>query len=297
MKNIIYLSNTGVQLLCGEFDRNKISISHFQNYQLPEGTMLDGTIMEEEVIKDVLQAINSKGIDECKVVIDSGQTVHKKLVVPKIKANELQTIIREEIGDLDNNDQELIYDYTILNDDLGDNPGMEIICCGMKKEMIELYLNVFEEADIKINSIDISINALDKVIGNIVELADRNFEIAVLNGNDIALYLFENGEYVFNNRSRLFSQRGSSAFMMEVSNILSQFKQFIKTTEYNQNLEKIYFCGLDKYEEDMLFEVVSDSIDVELTRLANSRSVVYTGADKMFELHKYIYAAGSLFER
>lgn len=297
MKNIIYLSNTGVQLLCGEFDRNKISISHFQNYQLPEGTMLDGTIMEEEVIKDVLHAINSKGIDECKVVIDSGQTVHKKLVVPKIKANELQTIIREEIGDLDNNDQELIYDYAILNDDLGDNPGMEIICCGMKKEMIELYLNVFEEADIKINSIDISINALDKVIGNIVELADRNFGIAVLNGNDIALYLFENGEYVFNNRSRLFSQRGSSAFMMEVSNILSQFKQFIKTTEYNQNLEKIYFCGLDKYEEDMLFEVVSDSIDVELTRLANSGSVVYTGADKMFELHKYIYAAGSLFER
>ncbi|MEI3292476.1 MAG: hypothetical protein V8R63_03090 [Thomasclavelia ramosa] len=61
---------------------NQIDISDFQDYQLPEGTMLDGAIMDEDALKDVLRIINKKGIDDCKLVIDSGQIVHKNLIVP-----------------------------------------------------------------------------------------------------------------------------------------------------------------------------------------------------------------------
>ena len=132
---------------------------------------------------------------------------------------------------------------------------------------------------------------------DIIRLSQRNFVIAVINGNDIALYLFEEGKYVFSNRSRLFSERGSSSFTMEVSNILIKFKQFIKTADYNQNIERVYFCGLDDYEEKMLFEVVSDSVDIRAMRLANSNTIYYSGNSKEFVLHKYVYAIGSLCER
>ena len=150
---------------------------------------------------------------------------------------------------------------------------------------------------IEITAIDISLNAIDKLIEDIIRLSQRNFVIAVINGNDIALYLFEEGKYVFSNRSRLFSERGSSSFTMEVSNILIKFKQFIKTADYNQNIERVYFCGLDDYEEKMLFEVVSDSVDIRAMRLANSNTIYYSGNSKEFLLHKYVYGIGSLCER
>ncbi len=43
---------------------------------------------------------------------------------------------------------------------------------------------------IEITAIDISLNAIDKLIEDIIRLSQRNFVIAVINGNDIALYLF-----------------------------------------------------------------------------------------------------------
>ena len=267
MKNIIYLSNTSAQLVSGVCNgSNQIDISDFQDYQLPEGTMLDGAIMDEDALKDVLRIINKKGIGDCKLVIDSGQIVHKNLIVPKIKDKEIHAIVKEEIDSLENGEHDLIYDYTILKDKLVDKPGIEI-------------------------------NAIDKLIEDIIRLSQRNFVIAVINGNDIALYLFEEGKYVFSNRSRLFSERGSSSFTMEVSNILIKFKQFIKTADYNQNIERVYFCGLDDYEEKMLFEVVSDSVDIRAMRLANSNTIYYSGNSKEFLLHKYVYAIGSLCER
>ena len=298
MKNIIYLSNTSAQLVSGVCNgSNQIDISDFQDYQLPEGTMLDGAIMEEDALKDVLRIINKKGIDDCKLVIDSGQIVHKNLIVPKIKDKEIHAIVKEEIDSLENGEHDLIYDYTILKDKLVDKPGIEILCCAMKKQMIEDYLNIFDDVGIEITAIDISLNAIDKLIEDIIRLSQRNFVIAVINGNDIALYLFEEGKYVFSNRSRLFSERGSSSFTMEVSNILIKFKQFIKTADYNQNIERVYFCGLDDYEEKMLFEVVSDSVDIRAMRLANSNTIYYSGNSKEFLLHKYVYAIGSLCER
>ena len=297
MKNIIYLSNTSAQLVSGVCNgSNQIDISDFQDYQLPEGTMLDGAIMDEDALKDVLRIINKKGIGDCKLVIDSGQIVHKNLIVPKIKDKEIHAIVKEEIDSLENGEHDLIYDYTILKDKLVDKPGIEILCCAMKKQMIEDYLNIFDDVGIEL-TIDISLNAIDKLIEDIIRLSQRNFVIAVINGNDIALYLFEEGKYVFSNRSRLFSERGSSSFTMEVSNILIKFKQFIKTADYNQNIERVYFCGLDDYEEKMLFEVVSDSVDIRAMRLANSNTIYYSGNSKEFLLHKYVYAIGSLCER
>ena len=220
MKNIIYLSNTRAQLVSGVCNgSNQLDISDFQEYQLPEGTRLDGAIRDEDALTDVLRIINKKGIGDCKLVIDSGQIVHKNLIVPKIKDKEIHAIVKEEIDSLENGEHDLIYDYTILKDKLVDKPGIEILCCAMKKQMIEDYLNIFDDVGIEITAIDISLNAIDKLIEDIIRLSQRNFVIAVINGNDIALYLFEEGKYVFSNRSRLFSERGSSSFTMEVSNI------------------------------------------------------------------------------
>ena len=301
MKNIIYLSNTSAQLVSGVCNgSNQIDISDFQDYQLPEGTMLDGAIMDEDALKDVLRIINKKGIDDCKLVIDSGQIVHKNLIVPKIKDKEIHAVVKEEIDSLENGEHDLIYDYTILKDKLVDKPGIEILCCAMKKQMIEDYLNIFDDVRIEITAIDISLNAIDKLIEDIIRLSQRNFVIAVINGNDIALYCRE--------RVSMFSLKlvqdcfsgasGSSSFYYGYqSNILIKFKQFIKTADYNQNIERVYFCGLDDCEEKMLFEVVSDSVDIRAMRLANSNTIYYSGNSKEFLLHKYVYAIGSLCER
>ena len=45
----------------------------------------------------------------------------------------------------------------------------------MKKQMIEDYLNIFDDVGIEITAIDISLNAIDKLIEDIIRLSQRNF--------------------------------------------------------------------------------------------------------------------------
>lgn len=98
--------------------------------------------------------------------------MHKNLIVPKIKDKEIHAIVKEEIDSLENGEHDLIYDYTILKDKLVDKPGIEILCCAMKKQMIEDYLNIFDDVGIEITAIDISLNAIDKLIEDIIRLSN-----------------------------------------------------------------------------------------------------------------------------
>ncbi|MEI3292475.1 MAG: hypothetical protein V8R63_03085 [Thomasclavelia ramosa] len=43
----------------------------------------------------------------------------------------------------------------------------------MKKQMIENYLNIFDDVGIEITAIDISLNAIEKLIEDIIRLSQK----------------------------------------------------------------------------------------------------------------------------
>lgn len=111
---------------------------------------------------------------------------------------------------------------------------------------------------------------------------------------DVIHYLFINGQYEIANRTRIFSDRGTVAFITELSNSLTKLMQFTKGAYKDAQLEKIYFAGLETYEEDMLMSTISSNLSIETSRFKPTN---YTcSKDNNFPIHKYLFV-GSLWRR
>lgn len=63
--------------------KSQIHISSFREYALIEGTMLDGKILDDQPIRDILLELKKEHIDSVRLVVDSGQILVKCAMLPK----------------------------------------------------------------------------------------------------------------------------------------------------------------------------------------------------------------------
>ena len=54
MSYIVFLSTKGLQMVQGNVSKNNIHISSYKEFEFVEGTMLDGNILDDQPIRDVL---------------------------------------------------------------------------------------------------------------------------------------------------------------------------------------------------------------------------------------------------
>lgn len=297
-ETVVHLTNTSIKVIQGSSNASHmIKVESFKEYALLEGTMLNGVVMDEEGMKEVLQTIFKKGIRSTRLVIDSGQILRKHAIVPKLKHQEIIQLCKDELNTVEGDYEDLVYDYTILQESLENQDGMEILCCAIDKKFLKSYIDLFQQANITILSIDIAGNALHKLTSILPELKEKTYAVSVIDGNDVSNSLFVNNHLVFTNRARLFSDRGSVAFVTELTTSITQLSQFNKSQYKDTTIEIVYFCGLDTYEENMIYDVVKNTLDMEAGRFVNTRNVSSVNSVSPFELHKYVYAVGSLIRK
>lgn len=296
-ETVIHLTSNSLKVVEGFINNSSmIKIENFEEYAFLEGTMLNGVIMEEDNVKDVLRLLCQKGIRQARLVVDSGQILRKHAIVPKLKHSEVLQLCKDELNTVEGDYEDLIYDYTILQEELENQDGMEILCCAMEKKFLQSYIDLFEEMNIKLLSIDIATNALFKLTHIMPELKDKTYAVSIIDGNDVSSSLFVNNKLVFTNRSRLFSERGSVAFVTELTTNITQLIQFNKSQYKDTDIDIVYFCGLDEYEETMVYDVVKNTLDVRADCFVSTRQVMCSLL-KPFALHQYVCAVGSLIRK
>lgn len=296
-ETVIHLTNNSLKVVEGFVNSSSmIKIENFEEYAFLEGTMLNGVIMEEENVKDVLRMLYQKGIHLARLVVDSGQILRKHAIVPKLKHQEVLQVCKDELNMIEGDYEDLVYDYAILQEQLDNQDGMEILCCAMEKKFLQSYIDIFDDVHITISSIDIAINALFKLTYCMPELKDKTYAVSIIDGNDVSSSLFVKNKLVFTNRSRLFSERGSVAFVKELTTNITQLMQFNKSQYKDTDIDIVYFCGLDEYEETIVYDVVKNTLDVRADRFVNTRQVMCSLL-KPFPLHQYVYAVGSLIRK
>lgn len=296
-ETVIHLTNNSLKVVEGFVNSSSmIKIENFEEYAFLEGTMLNGVIMEEENVKDVLRMLYQKGIHLARLVVDSGQILRKHAIVPKLKHQEVLQVCKDELNMIEGDYEDLVYDYAILQEQLDNQDGMEILCCAMEKKFLQSYIDIFDDVHITISSIDIAINALFKLTYCMPELKDKTYAVSIIDGNDVSSSLFVKNKLVFTNRSRLFSERGSVAFVKELTTNITQLMQFNKSQYKDTDIDIVYFCGLDEYEETIVYDVVKITLDVRADRFVNTRQVMCSLL-KPFPLHQYVYAVGSLIRK
>lgn len=294
MSYILFLSTSGLQVVQGNVSKNNIHISSYKEYGFVEGTMLDGNILDDQPVRDVLLDLKKEGVDHVRLVVDSGQILVKCSILPKVSQRQMIQFVKDEFIDVESQYTDLLYDYTVLKDKVEGKEGQLVLCAAMEREFLKPYIDLFNEMGISLEAIDIMTNSIIKLTESIPTLAKQSYVLTVINGQDVIHYLFMNGQYEIANRTRIFSDRGTIAFITELSNSLTKLLQFTKSAYKDQQLEKVYFAGLETYEEDLLMSTISSNLNIETSRFKPTN---YTcSKDKDFPIHKYL-SVGSLWRR
>lgn len=299
-ENVIYISSQNIQMISGSADNNDmIKIEKYLTVPITEGAIINGVITDEQPIKDGLEDIKNDGISQCNLVIDSGQILTKNAIVPFLNKKELIQFVKDELSSIDSSYTDVVYDYSVLSARNENEKTGEILCCGVERKFLGGYIELFESVGIQLKSVDISINSVIKLTQEIPELEGKTFVISMLDGNNVSSFLFENNRYVFSNRSRLFSERGTDAFNIEMSGNISQLIQFNKSQHSEHPIEIAYFCNLQEEEEMLVYNRIENSLNIKAERFPASKAVYVKDEmqNKAFELHRYILPVGGLIRK
>lgn len=291
--SVIYISNENISVISAEVKRDVLRVEDYFHIPLKEGTILNGVIIDDQEMKNSLKQVYDRGINEAALIVDSAKILAKTASVPRMNEKEVLQFVKDELSAVDENSEDIVYDFAYLGEDDSAKGASKILCVGIERKFIESYLDVFNDAGIAILGIDYAINVLINLVKELHGFLDKTYAISQVDGQNLISVLFINNEYALTNRSRIFATRGTPDFENEVMNAVSQLKQFASSSQQDLPMSDIYFFGLEEKEEVELFERVRSTLNLMANRLPSSKAIyAVKNNDTVFDVNDYAYPIG-----
>ncbi len=251
MKKVLYINNDQVKILIADLKKGEAKVIKSLEYTLEPGSVVNGVLIKTNEILNILKG-NRKLLKKATVVLNSSNIQIKKVEHPELKGSKLANYIKKEFSIPD--DASLIYGTTsrkIENQ-------YKTIFMGVPVDIIKSYLELFNEAKVKIDRFEILQNGMAKFVKNKQDLAGQTFVLNLIEGNNLISVLIEAGEYVLTDRSRLLAEPGSDQFLEELLQKISSIIQFNKSQKSPYEITKSYYVGLPR---DSLLVLEDKSLD------------------------------------
>lgn len=298
MTTSVYLSNENIVVVKGKGSKKNIKVSSYDTIKLFESTVINGMVINDEVVRADLVLLRTRGIIPSKnvrLVIDRSSVLVKFLKIPKMNNKKVLEFVKNSFAGAAKSRDELIYDYSVIeSSNIKGNANM-ILGTAIEKSFIEDYINLFASAGVKLGSIDIALNSIIKFQRIFDEYSDKNFIASFLDADNMFSILFINGKYSFSNRFRMLSKRGTPESITEINGFLSSIIQFNLTQKNNNEIETALFSGLRECEENLCTELTYNlglqavPLD-QCARLVLNRTI----KDKKNELLNNLFAVANL---
>lgn len=290
MRTSVYLSNHSVQIAVGEAKKNKIQVQNFIQFDIREGSLINGVITSEEGLKNqLLKLWEREGLSKkIGLVIDSTQIAAKMMTIPKMNKKKTLEVVKKELTSLEN-PENYVYDYRVC--DIDKKTGMAtVLGAAIQEAMLKSYLDVFASMGVEVESVDIALNAQLKAFERIQDLKEETFIFSKLDGEILISTLFVQGTYKYLNRTRIFAEHGTDGIAGEVGNTISSMMQFLATEQKGEKIKNIYLGGFPKEDLGIL---ASPLRELGLEEGNTFRLTGYQLPDEK-EFYNYIFAVGAL---
>lgn len=298
-ETVVYLSSDQLVVVTAELSRDVLRVEDYFHLPFPVGAMINGVIINEDVVKQQLSEISKKGIQSIHLVIDSGQILAKNVVIPKMRNNQIYQFVKDELAPLVQSDEDMVYDYSFLEEDSKVKGASKILALGVGRRLIDTYVQLFKECYIHVLSIDYATNALIRFLQYLPGFIDKTYVVSQFDGNNMISSLFLDNEYALTYRSRIMANRGTPEFENEVINHISHMLQSNNRSDSTYSISEVIVFGMNNDEELSLCQNMSQQLHVEARQLPKSKLVynANNSALEEFELSYYIYPVSVFFKK
>lgn len=298
----VYCSTTHVHCVAGTQAGKALRVTDYLSVPLGEGAVINGIITDEELLTATLLEMRQKkliGGARVSLVADSSTIAMRTLTAPVLPKKELHAFVQRELSAYMEADTPLVCDYAVLEESLPTGGG-SILAVGVPRAFLEAYVRVFTNAGYQLQNINVGLNAQVKLVRSMKNAAGETCVLAMVDGNNLVLSIFDRGKHLHANRYRLMNRFGSLGWLDEFENNISSLIQFNKG-QRNNDINAIYVDGLPE-EAYLQAEAGLSHYNVRVQPFPTEGAILLSGnaakeRDDAFRLGKYQYNVGSLLKK
>lgn len=244
MSTVVYLANQQIQVVTGTPGQKKISVSNCYVANAPDGSIINGMIMDTELFVGFMKdfwSSNSLPDKDVILVVNSTKFVGKNIELPVLNEKKTFEFIEREFTDI-RRDDEYIYGYIPIG---LDNKIRKIYAESTTPEYISDYINIFHEIGIKIRAI---YSGESSLIGLTAMTAGQRYKTFVMQIADkmmITTLLWVNGSFYYFNSTRCFHEQGTEDYANDIARSVSQIIQFMQAHQIEYPLEAVLLAGIN----------------------------------------------------
>ena len=239
----VFLSNRSIQVVIGDGRSKRAKIERFFEDDVPEGTLLNGTIINEKALEDTIRGtwsrhnIKERNVD---LVLNSPHLMARRIEMPCLTGQKATNYIMNEADEKDiaRFTDPVIGWYPLVKNKKTQN----VVSETAEKEFIETYVKIFGAVGIKLNSIHNGINLAVNMMQT--QVGRGTVVYMILDGMTLTTMLFTGGAYFNNLSTRVYSQPGTIEFAGEIRNAVSAIRQFATAQHIEEQISDIYVAGL-----------------------------------------------------
>ncbi|MBQ9608255.1 MAG: hypothetical protein IJV15_02285 [Lachnospiraceae bacterium] len=244
MSTVIYLANQQVQIVTGSSNGKKMTINQSYILDAPEGSIINGIVMDAEsfigFLKETWSAYRLPSKDVT-LVVNSSKFVGKNIEMPALNDSKTLDFIEREFTDI-NKGEEYVYGYIPLS---VENKIKRIYAENIPSDFIKDYLDIFAEAGIKIKALYSGESSIINFVANTVGRNYSTFILELADRMTITTLLFVNGTFYYFNSTRCFHEQESEEYAQDMARSASQIIQFMQAHQIEYPLETVILAGVN----------------------------------------------------
>lgn len=213
----IDIGTKNIKIIVGQEKKDSLVINSAFNIKTPVQAYEDGKILNKNLIAKVIEnTLKENKIKDKEVIfsIKSSEIITRELIFPKIKDNELKSMIHLEIEQyLPINLNDYVLESKIIEEfHNGTEKNLRIMVAAIPKNMVMEYLNLLDMLNLKGIALDFQANSISKLLEKDLIINEEEYSIkktiAIIDmGHENSnVILIKNGIIRFN---RLIKQGGS----------------------------------------------------------------------------------------
>ena len=197
------ITDRNIRVVKGTEASGKIKISSAATINVEEGLIVNGHVRDVPNVATLINNVrkmNKMPDKEAIVSISSNLTIFKEMIVPKVKGQELQKVVRLQMQQELNLDDSYSVSYIVVGDagPEASEPSYKILATACPYEIVNSYREVFKLLGINLTSVMIGCNCITKVLLADTKIKSKMPLLAVqIDNNFISLNLYEQGQLSF----------------------------------------------------------------------------------------------------
>ena len=296
------ITDRNIRVVKGTESNGKIKISSAATLNVEENLIVNGHVKDVPNVATLINGVlkkNKMPDKEAIVSISSNLTIFKEMNVAKVRTQDMQKVVKQQMQAELNLDDSYSVSYIIVGDaenTEGGEPAYRILATACPYEIVNSYREVFKLLGISLRSVMIGCNCITKVLLADTKIKSKMPLLAVqIDNNFISLNLYEQGSLSFSRFASIdAADYGySDDYVFEaVNENIFRMLQFHRSRNTGENIENVIFYG-DTHEYVRLTDEL-EKLDLK-TSLINVPPQIHGHENLEFSL--YANAIGAMFKR